>query len=158
MIRGPVHLAFRNIIKEAMTHSTSLPPPPLATDVRIRGRCLPLPKAFRHSLGFRGPAKLHASVRQAELELRLNPPCLLKPKAAPPVQPPSVLVTGDALSEAFRQIMEEMNEWALVTEASLNTQGQVAIDQRARHHLGWQTGDRIRVVLEEDHLRLIRVA
>jgi hypothetical protein len=124
----------------------------------VRGKRIPLPKAFRDSLGLLGPVKLQASVRHAEMELRLNPPCLLKPKAAPPVQPPSVLVTGDAFSEAFRQIMEEMNEWALVTEASLNTQGQVAIDQRARHHLGWQTGDRIRVVLEEDHLRLIRVA
>lgn len=138
-------------------HAIPDPPPPLASDVRIRGRCLTLPKGFRESLKLEGPVKLQATVREAVLELRPDLPCRLKPKEEPPIQPTPPSKIGDLLKEAFEQVFEETKGCDLITEASLNARGQVALDQRARHFLGWHTGDRIRVVLEEDHLRLIRV-
>lgn len=151
---------IKNALREAFSETSPAPPPPLAADMRLRGKSVSLPKAFRISLGFHGPTKLQATVHLTELELRLGLPCLLSPSGGPEamIKSDSPLMPGDAISEAFRQFREEMDEWTLITEACLNKRGHVALDTRAQHRLGWQNGDRVRVVLEEDHLRLIRIA
>ena len=144
---------FKNAIREALSEAIPEPPPALASDVRVCGRCVPLPKGFRETLKLVGLVKLQATVRQAVLELR---PYLLKPKKAPSIQPTSPL--ADAISEACRQALEERDGLTFITEARLNTRGQAALDPFALKSLGWHSGDQIRVVLKEDHLRLIRVA
>lgn len=151
---------IKNVLRAVLSEASPAPAPPLAADMRLRGKSVSLPKAFRISLGFHGPAKLQATVHLTELELRLGIQCMQRPSGGPEamIKSASPLMAGDGISEAFRQFQEEMDDWTLITEANMNKRGHVALDTRAQHRLGWQNGDRVRVVLEEDHLRLIRIA
>jgi hypothetical protein len=63
-----------------------------------------------------------------------------------------------AIREALTQCLEEQDGIPLLTESTLNKRGCVTLDPLAWHRLGWQAGDHVRVVLEEEgYLRLIRL-
>lgn len=98
---------------------------------------------------------LQASIRPFDMELRPWPLQQLNPRNQADAHPP--MGVTDPIQEALRQVFDELEEWSLITEASLSARGLVALDPLPRHRLGWQEGDRIRVILEEDHLRLVRV-
>lgn len=151
---------FRNALREAMAQAIDAPPPPLASDVRVRERRrVPIPKTFRDLLGLIGGESVQLKADSHSLELRPHPHEI--PDQVPDIDVPQtrqgIAAIRGALTEAFSLDQQERYGIPLLIESPLNSRGYLTLDPLAWHRLGWQAGDRVRVVLEEGYLRLIRL-
>ncbi len=163
----PISERFQAAIEEAFGHLEPNPPPPLATDAKVSSkRKVSIPKIFREELGIDGPlVPLSATVSPCGLELR---PVKQRPVGLPTERTPQIEGSSEpesqrlahikeALSQAFDNVWIKQHGLDLVTTTALDARGRLTLDPMAWHRLGWKVGDRIRVVLEENHLRLVRV-
>ena len=168
--RQSVHEAFRRLIAEATEETPIIPP--LSSDAKIVSGRLFIPRNYRSSLGLLGPCKLSSIEQNGTLELHTNQQFPQFRKTVPlqscakfireilpdPREIPPETQRGlDAIHLAFESIIQAEENKRITMETSITARGHVTIDTRMQTHLGWQNGDRIRVVLGKDHLCLYRV-